>query len=198
MTKSKKPGTIILLNGASSSGKSSLVKAVQAVFEEPYIDAGIDRFLWMLPERYLERPLWDQVLGLANQAGPVGHQLIAAMHQCILALSQSGINVVADHVLIEKSWLYECSDLFAAFPAYFVGVRCPLDVLEQRERARGNRTFGQARLQFPLVHAHEIYDLEVDTALNSPENCAMQIKNFILSGKTPTAFKRLTEGSNLT
>jgi chloramphenicol 3-O phosphotransferase len=185
------PGTIVILNGTSSSGKSCLVKAVQDAFKEPYVDAGIDRFLWMLPGRYLESPLWDQVLGRASEAGPVGHQLISAMHKSIVALSQSGVNVVADHVLVEKSWLHECCRLFSPLPAYFIGVRCPLEALEEREKSRRNRTLGQARLQFPLVHAHGIYDLEVDTALNSPEICADQIKGLIRSGIPPAAFRRL-------
>lgn len=185
------PGTIIILNGTSSSGKSSLVKAVQDNFEEPYVDAGIDRFLWMLPGRYLERPLWDQVLGLASEAGPVGHQVISAMHKCIVTLSQTGINVVADHVLVERLWLHECCTLFSPLPAYFIGVRCPLDVLEEREKSRRNRTLGQARLQYQIVHAHNIYDLEVDTSLNSPEVCAAQIKALIRSGVQPSAFRQL-------
>ena len=50
-------GTILLLNGTSSSGKTSLVKALQTLLPEPFLDAGLDRFLWMLPKRYLDRPL---------------------------------------------------------------------------------------------------------------------------------------------
>ena len=186
-------GTIIILNGASSSGKTSIVKALQDILEEPYVDAGLDRFLWMLPGRYLERPLWDDVLGLADHAGPVGHKLVAGMHQAIAALSMAGNNVIADHVLVEPAWLRECSSLFSELPAYFVGVRCPLEVLEQRERARKNRTWGQARAQFELVHAHGVYDLEVDTSVYSPMDCARQIKERLEDRYPPYAFKRLQQ-----
>ena len=103
-------GKIIILNGTSSSGKTSIVEALQTALDEPYLDAGLDRFLWMLPKRYLERPLWDDVLGMASQAGKIGHQLVAGMHRSILALSKSGINVVADHVLVEPRWLDECME----------------------------------------------------------------------------------------
>ncbi len=169
-------GTIIILNGTSSSGKTSIVKALQSVLEEPYVDAGLDKFLWMLPDRYLERPLWDEVLGLAHQAGPVGHRLVAGMHQAIAALSIAGNNVIADHVLVEPTWLRQCIDLFNPLPAFFVGVRCPLEIVEQREQARRNRTWGQAKAQVDLVHAHGIYDLEVDTSIYIPEECALKIK----------------------
>jgi chloramphenicol 3-O phosphotransferase len=185
------PGTIILINGASSSGKTSIIKALQELLEEPYVDAGLDKFLWMLPGRYLERPLWDEVLGLADRAGPVGHQLVAGMHQAIAALSLAGINVLADHVLVEPDWLRQCISLFSPLPAFFVGVRCPLDVLEQREQLRRNRTWGQARVQYEQVHAHGIYDLDVDTSISSPEDCAQQIRGRIRSGDPPFAFKRL-------
>ncbi len=187
------PGKIIVLNGASSSGKTSIVKALQDILEEPFLDAGIDRFIWMLPRRYLDRPLWDEVLGLATEAGPVGHRLVSGMHQSIAVLSRAGNNVVADHVLVERRWLEECTRLFSDLPALFVGVRCPLEVLEQREAARANRTLGQARAQFHRVHAHGIYDLEVDTSRSSAEACALQIKQRLEEGGAPHAFKRLLE-----
>ncbi len=187
------PGTIIILNGTSSSGKTSIVRALQDNLEEPFLDAGIDKFIWMLPHRYLDRPLWDEVLGLATEAGPVGHRLISGMHRTIAALSRAGNHIVADHVLVEKSWLRECAELFSVLPALFVGVRCPLEVLEQREAARRDRTLGQARAQYPLVHAHAIYDLEVDTSKFTAGECAAQIKEYLEHGVAPTAFRHLAQ-----
>jgi chloramphenicol 3-O phosphotransferase len=186
-------GTIIILNGTSSSGKTSLVRALQDLLDEPFLDAGLDRFLWMLPARYLRPPLWDEVLGRAVSAGPEGHRLVSGMHQAIAALSRAGCNVVADHVLVEPRWLEECSLLFADLPAYLVGVRCPLAVLEERERQRKDRTLGQARAQFCRVHAHGLYDVEVDTSLLSPEACALRVRARLDDGTGPVAFKRLRQ-----
>lgn len=186
-------GTIVILNGTSSSGKTSLVKALQNLLDEPFLDAGLDRFLWMLPPRYLRPPLWDEVLGRAVEAGPAGHRLVAGMHHAIEALSRSGCNVIADHVLVEPAWLHECSRLFADLPAYLVGVYCPLAVLEERERERKDRTWGQARAQLGRVHAHGIYDVEVDTYKASPEECALSIKTRLEDGAGPVAFRRLRE-----
>ena len=169
------------------------MKALQDMLNEPFLDVGIDKFIWMLPRRYLERPLWDEVLGLATEAGPVGHRLIAGMHETIAGLSKAGNNVIADHVLVERVWLEECVRLFNELPALFVGVRCPLDVLEQREAARKDRTLGQARAQFDLVHAHGVYDLEVDTSKSSTEECALEIKRRLEGGGSAEAFKRLRQ-----
>ena len=186
-----KPGKIIILNGTSSSGKTSIVAALQDMLAEPFLDAGIDKFIWMLPRRYMNRPLWNEVLGLATEAGPVGQRLMSGMHQTISALSRAGNNVVADHVLVERQWLLECSRLFSELPALFVGVRCPLEIVEQREASRQDRTLGQARAQLHLVHAHGIYDLEVNTAESSPEDCALQIKQRLENDSLPQAFIRL-------
>lgn len=187
------PGTIIILNGTSSSGKTTLLKALQAGFDEPFLDMGIDRFIWMLPKRYLDRPLWDDVLGLAASAGQSGHRLATAMHHAIATVARLGNHVVADHVLVEPAWVQECAQLFSELPAWLIGVRCPLAIVEQREAARKDRTLGQARAQYNVVHAHTFYDVEVDTAHLSPAECAQQIQQTIQSGQAPTAFKRLRQ-----
>ena len=186
-------GTIIILNGTSSSGKTSILNALQEILDEPYLNAGIDKFIWMLPKRYLDRPLWDDVLGMASSAGQTGQTLVSGLHHAIAALARAGNNVLADHVLVEPQWVRECADLFCDLPAYLIGVRCPLDVLEQRERERKNRTPGQARAQFDVIHAHGIYDLQVDTSILSPIECALQIKRRVQDDGPPSAFKRLRQ-----
>ncbi len=176
--------TIIFINGTSSSGKTSLLKALQKKLQEPYLDMGIDKFIWMLPSRYLDRPLWDEVLGKALHAGPVGLSLFSGMHHAIAAAASRGNNVIADHALVEKAWVDECASLFAGMNAYLIGLYCPLEVLEQREKDRKDRTLGQARLQFDVIHKYTKYDLELDTSKLTTEECA---DNVIERLKTPPA-----------
>ena len=187
------PGTIIILNGTSSSGKTCLLKAIQDSFQEPFLDAGLDKFIWMLPKRFLEPPLWDDVLGKAGHAGQTGHQLVKTMHRAILAISALGNYVVADHVFVEPSWLQDCTELFSEQPAWLVGVRCPLEIVEERERKRKDRTLGQARLQYDLVHRHGKYDIEVNTSELSPIECAQKIREGIQTQAKPQALRRLRE-----
>lgn len=190
------PGTIVFLNGTTSSGKSSILAQLQAMLDGPFLDAGIDRFIWMLPERYLnQRELWDTVLGQAAYAGPLGHTLFSGMHHAIAALSRSGNHILADHVLVEPDWVRECATLFHELPAYLIGIRCPLEVIEQRERDRADRTLGQARKQYDRVHVHGIYDFEIDSSLASPQQCALQIQVFLQSGVPPMAFRSLLANS---
>ncbi len=165
---------------------------LQNILVDPYLEAGIDSFLWMLPRRYFHQPLWDDVLGKANQTGEMGHKLIHAMHHTILTLSQQGINVLADHVLIDQQWLKECVRMFHDQPAYLIGIKCPLDVLEQREEARKTeRTPGAAVKQFDVVHAPGIYDFEVDTSKQNIEETASLIKCFLETNTPPRALSQL-------
>ena len=183
------PGIIAVINGTSSSGKTSIIRALQERLEPPYLDMGIDRFIFMLPRRYLDRPLWDDVLGQADRAGSTGRLLLSGMHHAIAAAAHAGLNVLVDHVLVDRGWVDECARLFADTSAYLIGLRCPLEVLEERERRRTDRTLGQARIQFPVIHKYATYDLELDTSRLSIEQCASRIMERLQS--PPFACRRL-------
>lgn len=196
------PGQIIVLNGASSAGKSSIVKALQEILDEPYLEAGIDKFLWMLPHRYLNTTLWQEVFAytwhetdgamrMTIKAGPQGRRLISGMHHAVAALSRSGNNVLVDHVLLEPEWVTECAALFIDLPAVLVGVMCPLPVLKAREKARGDRTLGQAAAYHDAVHQHGVYDLTLNTSDQTAVACAVRLERWLASGSKPTAFEQI-------
>ncbi|HSH78074.1 MAG TPA: AAA family ATPase [Herpetosiphonaceae bacterium] len=195
-------GRIILLNGTSSAGKTTLARALQGLFDEPYLRAGVDHFVFMLPGRYLNQPHWNEVYRYTWSAGgsiatiepgPVGHRLMSAMHQTATACARAGLNVIMDHVLLDRRWLQECVELWDGLAVLFVGVRCPLEVVEQRERDRKARTLGQARAQWDQVHAHGVYDIQVDTSQLDPDAAAQVIKRGLDDLPTPTAFERLRQ-----
>jgi len=179
-------GRIILLNGTSSSGKTTLVRALQAVLADPWLEIGIDRFVFALPKPYLDQPLWSEVFRYLRpdgatdgpfriEAGPLGQRLVRGMHATAAALAGEGLDVIVDHVLLDDGWLADCKARWAAFDVLLVGVRCPLEVIVERERTREDRTIGQAEAQFHVVHRYGGYDLEVDTSLSSPDECAAKI-----------------------
>jgi chloramphenicol 3-O phosphotransferase len=202
-------GKIIILNGTSSAGKSSIVHALQEIMDEPYLEAGFDKFLWMLPAKFLKRPLYLDVLDYepvfsggeprrALRPRRIGFQLVAGMHRAVAALAQAGNNVILDHLLVEPGWVEDCARLFSDYWALMVGVRCPLAVIIERESQRGDRTPGIAPGHYDLVHAYTQYDLEVDTSLLSAVDCAAVIKQRILDKAPPQALralKRRAEGA---
>lgn len=175
---------IIILNGTSSSGKSTLAKALQAQFAVPYLHSGIDNYIFMLPKRYLNPPYWQEIFRYeysndqtikAIHTGQLGERLISTMHHAVCAIADAGFNVIVDHVLLERHWLQEMVKLFTNHTVWFIGVYCPLDILEQREQDRKDRTLGQARAQFHIVHTHTQYDLQLDSSLSTAEEMAVSI-----------------------
>jgi chloramphenicol 3-O phosphotransferase len=187
-------GRIILLNGTSSSGKSTLAKALQAALPDPWLVIGIDTFVFALPKRYLYPPHWSEVFDYVRpdgatdgpftiRTGPLGQDLVAGMHRSVAAIASSGVSVIVDHVLLETAWLDACRTLWADLDWLFVGVRCPLAVVEERERDRGDRTVGQAAAQFAVVHEERDYDIEVDTSMLSPEEAAAAIIEVLDRGR---------------
>jgi len=57
------PGTVIVFNGASSAGKTSIAKALQTKLGTPYLHVQLDAFRAMEPPGY-----WD-ALGTVGSRG---------------------------------------------------------------------------------------------------------------------------------
>ena len=199
-------GNIIFLNGTSSSGKTSIVKALQEIMEGFYIGTGIDHFLDAAPDKIhtssdgtnpstFEGFLWVHPNGDTQvseiRVGPVAFHLWAGMHAAVAALAAIGNDVIIDDVIFDSRVLKAAVNTLHDFNALFVGVRCPFEVAEQREQARGNRTQGLVKAHYDLVHSHGIYDFEVDTSTLTAMECAIQIKDRLQNGTPPDALQRL-------
>jgi chloramphenicol 3-O phosphotransferase len=175
--------TVILLNGVGSVGKSSIAKALQAITREPFLHVEMDGFLNMMPERY-----WDHPEGISFKAGEVDGRpsvdiksgpfiarILGGMRHAVAAMAGQGCNMIVDDVIFGDE-LTEYRALLAGSTFHAVGVFAPLDVLEARERARGDRMIGLARGQYDRVHRGRSYDLELDASTSMPAECAQAIK----------------------
>lgn len=190
---------VIFLNGTSSAGKTSIARLLQEQLHVPYLYIALDTFLDMFPPHWVETSdgFGEPPSSSENNSkitlhfGPVAQRLFSGYHRSIAACAMTGNNVIVDHVLLEPQWLQECVTLLSDLSVFFVGVRCPLDVLEVRERERGDRMPGLARVQFDRVHANVLYDLEVDTSLASPQECVVRITNALRKPPLPNAFQQL-------
>lgn len=176
--------TVILLNGVGSAGKSSIAKALQTITAEPFLHVAMDAFLDMMPAR-----LWDHPDGITFEtvqqdgkpsvvirSGPVADRLLRGMRQSVAAMARQGGNLIVDEVLIDDGDMAEYATLLVDIKFRTVGLFAPLDVLEARERARGDRLIGLARWQYDRVHRGKRYDLELDTGEATPMACAERIK----------------------
>lgn len=205
-------GRIILLNGSSSAGKTTLARAIQVARREPWFHLALDQFRDGMPPAYrgLNSPPGTpgarglNVVPVEHEArrvtairfGDVGKRMLEGMHRAIAAFAAAGNDVIIDDLFLETDTLDDYLDALEGFWVLFVAVRAPLDVVEQREAERPGRFPGTALSHFEAVHAHGIYDLEVDTCQNSPEACAAEISARLDVERPPTALADLRELRN--
>ncbi len=198
----KNSAMIILLNGASSAGKSSIAKELQSIFDELFIGMSVDKFMSMVPTNYQGKgknaaQMWcwekstDQQGELMTiKVGPRGNSYILGMYECVKIMATRGFNIIIDDVCLDAELLKQIAQELSQFKTYFIGVICQLAVLEQREHLRGNRIINSARGQYNIVHRAYTYDFTVDTTETSAHDCALQIKAFIKKNPEPHAFKQ--------
>ena len=175
--------TVILLNGVGSAGKSSIAKALQTITAEPFLHVAMDAFLEMMPARYWDHPdgvtfetvQQDGKPSVIIRSGPVVERIMRGMRRSIAAMAREGNDLIVDDVLLENE-MADYAVLLAGLAFHTVGVFAPLDVLEARERERGDRLIGLARWQYDRVHQGKRYDLELDTSKSTPLECATLIK----------------------
>jgi chloramphenicol 3-O phosphotransferase len=197
-------GTIIILNGTSSAGKSSMAQALLAHLPPPAVHQGIDFWLQRAPLGFLralpaDSPAavegWVLRFGRAGivgvELGPGGRRWMAGMYRAAASLARTGVHVVMDDVIFDPLVLRSAVTILAPLRPLFVGVRCALPVAEAREWARGDRPFGIARTFAPLVHTHDCYDLEIDSGADTPAACAARIAAFLAADHPRTAFATL-------
>jgi chloramphenicol 3-O phosphotransferase len=197
------PGQIVILNGTPRSGKSSIAAVIQDTFDGVWMNLGVDRFMAMTPARY-QPGIGLRPGGERPDLEPLVAILYSAMYESIAAHSRLGLNVVVDvghhdGYATPRGILPDCARRLQGLPVLFVGVRCPTEVIMERRRNTGWISEGAddavvprpVRLFQQEVHFPGIYDLEVDTSLLSPAQCAALIRQRLDHGPAPTAFRRL-------
>jgi chloramphenicol 3-O phosphotransferase len=177
----------IVLNGTSCSGKSSIAAALQELWSGPLQVTGIDTFLVSQSKQFFAFGgrvaagfSWFPVT-IDGQAafdvvpGPLGMAMLKASHAYWAACADAGLDQVIDDVWLVPDQPAGLKDALAAADPLWVGVQCPLAIVEQRERDRGDRIVGTARGQYARVHTFREYDVNVDTSVAAPAQCAEAI-----------------------
>jgi chloramphenicol 3-O phosphotransferase len=165
-------GRVIVLNGASSSGKSSLAHRVRALMPSPFLLFSADQLVaaGVVPPR-------------RDEAGPfawvdrVRPRFFDGFHRCIPALAAAGNDVLVEHVVEFVEWRHQLDELLEGVDVFWVGVVCDLDVLDRREAARGDRRIGEGRAHVERNRVHELgpYDLVVDTTAGVDDTLARSV-----------------------
>jgi chloramphenicol 3-O phosphotransferase len=200
-----KLGRIVILNGAPRSGKSSIANAMCSSSDGVWRNIGVDSVLATTPA--------DRLPGIGLRPGGERpdledfiRQTFIDLYDSVVAISEQGEHVVVD-IGHHDSYTRPLGTLRSAarrldrYPAWLIGVRCPLDVIMQRRDTDGGDTYlgtsSYGEIPEPIrrwqieVHRPGIYDLEVDTSISTPDKCAREILCHLDGDHPPSALHRV-------
>jgi chloramphenicol 3-O phosphotransferase len=173
---------VIVLNGGSSSGKTTIGRCLQALLPGSWLLLGVDNLIEALPAEHEggKSPIAFESSGLVT-VGPEFRRFEAAWYQGVASMARAGVGVIVDEVLPGggtsqarlSSWLVDVR-------VAWIGVHCDSSVAAKREAQRPERVVGMAKSQADIVHAGVRYDLEVDTTRNSALDCARQVAEYVV------------------
>lgn len=169
---------VIVLNGGSSSGKSTLARRLQDQLGESCLTLSVDDFVHALPGG--DQPSGARALGVeADGSVTVNEEFRraeSAWYQGLAAIARSGTRLIVDEVFLGGRASQErLAHALTGLAVLWVGVRCDPEVAAARESERGDRVVGMARRQAELVHDGVVYDVVVDTTHTSPPACARAV-----------------------
>ena len=166
-------GRIIFLNGVTSSGKTSIVEALQNRDDCYFYVVANDLFEQMIGDRFLQEDYW-QHLG----------RVILLMYHTAKLFSDMGHDVLIDGILVERTEItphyQQMMDILKDNPLNIVEVACPLDICRERNIARGDRYENQSAEQAAIMARNIRYAMIVHTDKNTPEECAEAIVREIM------------------
>jgi chloramphenicol 3-O phosphotransferase len=168
---------MIILNGGSSSGKSGIVRCLQAVLPDPWPAFGVDSFVDALPAKMQSSDAGLEIAADGRvSVGAEFRALEAAWTEGIVAMARAGARIIVDDVFLggaasQQRW----QKALGGLAVLWVGVRCESAVAAGREIARGDRVQGMAASQADAVHRGVTYDVEVDTSHTESLACARTI-----------------------
>lgn len=161
---------VIVLHGPTSAGKSSLARALQDSASIPAFHVALDAFVTMSRRRDMRT---------AEEQRQAYHVHCENLRSTLACLADTHFEIIVDFVLRDEVELRDTFRVLANRPMYLVGVRAPLEVLEERERRREDRGTGMAREQSSHPVFDRNYDFVIDTSKHSPEDGAVAIRRFL-------------------
>lgn len=190
---------IIFLNGCGSSGKTSVVRGIQHVSNEPWLTFGVDKIIDMLPPT--KQSDYYKFIPDSNEHGSTmrvettkrGIDFFLMATTIAKLIADSGNDLIIDEVVLDDNYLKQYAKALDGHTVYYVGIICDLKTMQEREILRSDRHIGLSADQINRVHngMRANYDLRVDTSNISPFDAARQILGYIESGAEPKSFENL-------
>lgn len=156
------PGRVVIINGPSSSGKTTIAQTVRDRRGPGCTAVSLDQFY---PSIHAER----------ENNWSLFYSLTEVLFASVAAFAYQGFDIVVDTVFERPQCLDAGLYTLKHFHVSFVGLNCPVEILERRERERNDRPIGLARNQSDRIHDGCVYDLSMDTSELSVEECATRV-----------------------
>jgi chloramphenicol 3-O phosphotransferase len=168
---------VVVLNGTSSSGKTSVARAFQDLAPSLFLNFSIDSILQTLPPKVIARMQRSEEISDLRYP-----ELARAYHACVRELLSLGHDLITDNAITARYQAELLVDAIAGHDVLLVGLDCRAAVLREREASRGDRRSGLAAQQLSGIHAWLEYDVMLDSAVLSPEESAAEIARLLESG----------------
>ena len=178
-------GRILLLNGPSSAGKTTLEWELQTKAPSYWYWLPLDHFFDAVPSQQ-----WETNEDESFRTAFDLH------HDCVKLASDQGKDVIVDTVICGRDTFVSFEKRFVGYPVTMIKVICPIAELNRRELTRGDRDIGLAADQADIMVPQQSYDLIVDTHAQSTEECARRIIELLENPRQPSAFDILTANPN--
>lgn len=168
----KKRGTVIYLNGVTSTGKTTLTNKIQELSEENCYSFCNDHFQNIVSRKFLNKNYIRYLI-----------EAIVVMYHSAVSASKLGIDSVIDGMVTEypafqevfrKSHYDIINEIFGD-ELMMVEVYCPLEECRRRNIARGDRGENQSQWQYDMMNRDVVHDFKVDTFADDSDTCARQI-----------------------
>lgn len=153
---------LIILNGTSSAGKSSIAKAMQQKLPDCFLHFQMDMF-------------WDMVPSTIDVSETNFPHLRTAILESMSVLLKHEHNVIFDTVITKGERLNKLRNDFKDHAPFIVAVKANQNIVDAREKARGDRKIGLAAKQAETIHQGVNYDFDIDTSNLTAEEAADKI-----------------------
>jgi chloramphenicol 3-O phosphotransferase len=176
--------TIVVLNGTSSSGKTTLARAFQELAGSVFLNFSIDDIFYSLPQSAIDRIRAGQTIPNLPFI-----EIHTAYYACVRELAACGRDLVIDNAITSRA---QAERLVAAVEGHrvlMVSVTCSPGGLEERERTRGDRQVGLASRQIETIDRWLEYDVRIDTSVLSAHAGAERVVE-ALTWKSLTGLER--------
>ncbi len=194
---------IILLNGTSSSGKTTIGKVLQDKYDGVLLLYGIDTLVQTaFPEKCDYPPYDEQAIRVVTEerdgrqearltVSPYMYPVYEAAIRFYRMLSEKGYDLIVDEVLFDPDRVRQYFEILTGETVYFIGVKPEKEVVIRREQERGDRLVGLAAgLYDEVYHPLFTYDLTLDTGTMTAGEAAERILDLIRTGVQPEGFSR--------